>query len=161
MCSVHGGHDVTLDNQIAALQDMATAELCALFEDLHGRKPRYRSVPWLRKRIAFKLQENAFGGLPAPARAELERLAAEVHLPGANRTRGERDDDARGPQGRPRPGTVLHREWHGQQIRVEVAADGFVWNGTRYGSLSAVAFAITGAKWNGRLFFGLTGRTKA
>ncbi|MBK8100636.1 MAG: DUF2924 domain-containing protein [Planctomycetes bacterium] len=58
----------------------------------------------------------------------------------------------------PRPGTVLQREWRGQQIRVEVTADGFVWNGNRYGSLSAVAFAITGAKWNGKLFFGLTER---
>ena len=69
--------------------------------------------------------------------------------------------NAKKSNGQPRPGTVLQREWHGHQIRVEVLPDGFVWNGDSYGSLSAVARAITGARWNGRLFFGLTGRSKS
>jgi hypothetical protein len=53
------------------------------------------------------------------------------------------------------PGTLLVREWHGQSQRVMVLADGFAWNGKTYDSLSKVAFAITGTKWNGPRFFGL------
>ncbi len=55
---------------------------------------------------------------------------------------------------------MLQREWRGQPIRVEVTREGFVWNGETYRSLSAVAFAVTGAKWNGKLFFGLTERSR-
>jgi hypothetical protein len=53
------------------------------------------------------------------------------------------------------PGTVLVREWDRQSQRVMVMADGFAWNGQTYDSLSKVAFAITGTKWNGPRFFGL------
>jgi len=150
---------MTLANKIAALESMSTAELAAEFTRLHGRPPRYRSVPWLRKRIAYQLQVAAHGGLCGPARAELDRLAAEVQLPGsaptAAATAGSMptttDDNLR-------PGTLLTREWHGRQIRVLVTTDGFEFDGRRFGSLSAVASAITGSKWNGKLFFGLTTR---
>ena len=54
-----------------------------------------------------------------------------------------------------RPGTVLGREWNGQMHRVAVLADGFAWNGRTYPSLSKVAFAITGTRWNGPKFLGL------
>ena len=54
-----------------------------------------------------------------------------------------------------RPGTMLGREWNGQMQRVAVLADGFAWNGKTYPSLSKVAFAITGTRWNGPKFFGL------
>ena len=146
---------MTLAAQIAALQNLATAELCAEFERLNGTKPRYRSPAWLRKRIAYQLQVAAHGGLSAPARAEVERLGADLRLPDAPPRHG----DERGAQ--PRPGNVLQREWRGQQIRVHVTPDGFEWDGREFGSLSAVAFAITGARWNGRLFFGLTQRGTA
>ena len=56
------------------------------------------------------------------------------------------------------PGTVLVREWDRQSHRVMVMADGFTWNGQTYESLSKVAFAITGTKWNGPRFFGLRGK---
>jgi len=148
---------MTLADKIAQLADLATAELAAEYERLHGRQPRYRSPVWLRKRIAFKLQENAYGGLSAPARSEVDRLAGEVRIPDATPTAKTRGDI---PQ-QPRPGTVLQREWRGKQIRVHVTANGFEWDGREFGSLSAVATAITGAKWNGRLFFGLTTRAGA
>jgi hypothetical protein len=54
-----------------------------------------------------------------------------------------------------RPGTVLGREWNGDMHRVAVLADGFAWNGKTFASLSAVAGAITGTRWNGPKFFGL------
>ena len=162
MWVVHDGvHHVTIAEQIAALQDLATAELAAEYERLYGKRPRYRSPAWLRKRIAHALQVAAYGGLSAPARAELDRLAADIQVPAATAPRANVDRDTAKPTtGQPRPGTTLQREWRGQQIRVLVTADGFEWDGNTYGSLSAVAFAVTGAKWNGRLFFGLTGRSK-
>jgi hypothetical protein len=54
-----------------------------------------------------------------------------------------------------RPGTTLSREWNGQMQRVSVLSEGFAWNGKTYRSLSQVAFAITGTRWNGPRFFGL------
>jgi len=57
-----------------------------------------------------------------------------------------------------RPGTVLGREWNGKMQRVAVLAEGFAWNGTTYPSLSKIAFAITGTRWNGPKFFGLRDR---
>lgn len=60
---LHGGHEVTLADQIAALGSMTTAELAAEYERLVGRRPRYRNVGWMRKRIAHQLQVAAFGGL--------------------------------------------------------------------------------------------------
>jgi hypothetical protein len=54
-----------------------------------------------------------------------------------------------------RPGTILAREWNGRMHRVAVLADGFAWNGKTYPSLSKIAQAITGTRWNGPRFFGL------
>jgi hypothetical protein len=58
-----------------------------------------------------------------------------------------------------KPGTILTREWNGQTYRAMVADGGFAWNGKNYDSLSKVAFAITGTKWNGPRFFGLRDET--
>lgn len=60
-----------------------------------------------------------------------------------------------------RPGTVLTREWNNQQQRVMVTVDGFAWNGGTYASLSEVAFAITGTRWNGPRFFGLRDKKRS
>jgi len=149
---------MTVREQIEALQDLSTAELAAEYERLHGRRPRYRSPAWMKKRIAFQLQVAAYGGLSAPARAEIDRLASELKLPDAAPQPRTADDDGRGPQGRPRPGQVLTREWRGKQIRVEVTADGFVYDGEAFGSLSAVAKRITGQHMSGPAFFGTAAR---
>lgn len=144
---------MTIAAQIAALDGLSTPELAAEFERVIGRPPRYRQPRWMRKRVAHALQVAAFGGLPAVARAAIARLNADITLPTAAPARPTPTTSTG-----PRPGTVLQREWRGQQIRVEVTTDGFIWNGNRYGSLSAVAFAVTGARWNGRLFFNLVER---
>lgn len=144
---------MTIAAQIAALDGMSTPELAAEFERVVGKPPRYRQPKWMTKRIAHALQVATFGGLPAVARAAIDRLNADVAIPSSAPVR-----PAAATSTGPRPGTVLQREWRGQQIRVEVTTDGFIWNGTSYGSLSAVAFAITGARWNGRLFFNLVER---
>ena len=149
---------MNIADQITALANKSVAELTADYIALFGKAPRRRHPEFLRKRISFRLQENAFGGLGGPARAELERLASELRLPDAapqDRARAaERPDHA----GRPRPGTVLQRKWHDRQIRVEVTADGFVFDGEHFASLSAIAKRVTGQHWSGPRFFNLVGR---
>ncbi len=101
------------------------------------------------------------GGLSTKAKDRLEELIAEIDLPLGEKTRtvsgvlkkNRRPDD-------PVPGTVLTRHYKDQEIRVLVRDDGYECNGELYRSLTAVARAITGSKWNGRLFFGLTKRKK-
>ena len=115
-------------------------------------------------------QELAHGGLSDRAKARIDELAED----GFTRARtpvSAVPADVLTPAGRPRrrpardprlpvPGTVLSRQHHGQEIRVLVLDDGFEWDGRRFGSLSAVARAVTGQKWNGWLFFGLTKRKR-
>ena len=147
---------MTLADQIANLQNLTVPQLDAEFRRLFGRPPRRRHPEFLRKRIAFQLQVAAYGGLPGPARAELERLASELRLPDA--APQDRVGDGKAPAGRPRPGTVLQRQWHDRQIRVEVTADGFVFDGEHFASLSAIAKRVTGQHWSGPRFFNLVGR---
>lgn len=154
---------MNLNHRIAALAGMTTAELDASYRELFGQRPRYRSPAWLRKRIAFKLQENAHGGLPSVARAAIANLTADIVVPAAPPRTAATPPPLASTPALPkhglRPGTVLQREWRGQRIAVEVTDAGIVWNGTNYSSLSAAAQAITGSKWNGRLFFGLVERS--
>ncbi len=105
--------------------------------------PRYASVEFLRQAIAYAIQERAVGGLPASAQRELLAIAKGTQ-PAATSSKIKI-----------KSGTKLLREWDGNTHEVLVTDKGFVWNGTTYGSLSAVAMAITGAKWSGQRFFGL------
>jgi hypothetical protein len=157
MWRVHAGARMTVETQVAALATMSTAELAAEYVRVLGKPPRRRHPAYMRKRIGHALQTAAYGGLPRVAREVLDRLMADITLPAAPTTPSTETPTA---NGKPRVGTVLTREWRGQTVRVLVMADGFEWDGRRFGSLSAVAQAITGAKWNGRLFFGLVGRSK-
>ena len=108
--------------------------------------PRYGSRDLLVRAISYALQERELGGLPASVRRAL--LAMATGNPASLRT----------PRLKIKPGTRLLREWRGTTHEVLVIDQGFVWQGATYGSLSAVAVAITGAKWNGPRFFGLTSR---
>jgi Protein of unknown function (DUF2924) len=96
----------------------------------------------IARMIAYRLQEEAYGGL--------DRATAKLL-----------DAYARGDQAqtelmrRLKPGTVLVREYRGERHTVTIVPDGFVWQGTTYGSLSTIARAITGTAWNGPRFFGL------
>ena len=156
-----GDLDMNIPNLINRLPQLSTAELAAEYERLYGRKPRYRNPVWMRKRIAYQVQVAAYGGLSGPARAELERLAADIQLPDAPTRANVREHKPKKPKGHLRAGTTLQREWHGTSIRVEVLPDGFVYEGTHFKSLSAVAKHVTGQHWSGPRFFGLTRRSKS
>ena len=106
----------------------------------------------LRYLLAFRLQAEAFGDLSPATRKLLAGIAREP------------DDGTPGSavplsgQGQLMPGTVLVREHGGEAHHVMVVEDGFAWKGKTYRSLSKVAHAITGTKWNGRTFFGVSDR---
>ena len=133
--------------QLAALPGKSTAELKQLWRELYDREPPSFNRDFLVKRLAYRIQELAYGGLSAPAEAKLDRLIAEEEA----RLKGKqpvRKGD------RPIVGTRLIREWKGVEHTATVLADGYEYQGRPYKSLSAIARAITGTRWNGLLFFG-------
>jgi hypothetical protein len=131
--------------QVAALPKTPTAELKRLWRELFDGEPPGFSRNYLISRLAYRIQELAYGGLKPATRAKLDVLADALD-PKAARKRV-----INGPV----VGTQLIREWRGVEQRVRVLADGFEWEGRRYKSLSAVARAITGTRWNGLTFFGV------
>ena len=149
----------SIPQEIAALRAMAVPELVERYEDVFGRPPRVKHRDWLWRRIAWKIQEQRFGGLSQVAKRRLDELIAEFELPLGQRT-------VNGKVARPRPGdpplgTTLTRVWKGQNVRTTAVDGGWEHDGVVHRSLSAVAKAVTGSHWNGRLFFGLKSRRRA
>ena len=134
--------------RLAALQTLPTADLKRQWRELFGTEPPPFNRPYLQSRLAYRIQELAYGGLKPETRARLEALGEQ--LDGGNVVlRRVRADS------RPLAGTRLLREYGGVEHVVTVLADGFEWEGRPYRSLSAIARAITGTRWNGWTFFGL------
>ena len=134
--------------QLSALPSKTTPELKQLWRDLYDREPPSYNKQFLVKRLAYRIQELAYGGLSARAEAKLNELIQEED----RRLKGKlpvRKGD------RTIVGTRLIREWQGVEHSATVLDDGFEYQGRRYKSLSAVARAITGTRWNGPLFWGL------
>ena len=145
--------------RIARLQEMSVGELREEWRKLYGEEPRSRHRVGLWKRLAWRIQELEFGGLSDRAKKRLEEL-----MPTAELALRVPRDFMKGTELPPRaihdkrippPGTVLLRVYKGQRIAVTVLEDGFEWEGKQLRSLSAVAKEVTGAHWNGPLFFGL------
>lgn len=150
---------VSMARRIAALQKLPVPELVVEYERLHGVPPHCKNRTWLWRNCAWKVQEIAYGGLPAAAKARLEELIAQVAVPDSRTVTTTLP--RRSSMGQLAPGTTLTKTWRGQQVTVRVADDGtFVHDGKPYRSLTAVAQAITGQHWSGALFFGLRKRSK-
>jgi hypothetical protein len=107
--------------------------------------------------LAYHLQAEAMGGLDARTERYLERMD-QTSSPAAAAPLVQAFEQQ---QRKPAPGTVLTREWNGQHHRVMVLDDGFAWDGRTFRSLSEIAKAITGTKWNGPRFFGLRDKKHA
>jgi hypothetical protein len=135
--------------RLAALKTTPTPDLKKQWRDLFDSEPPPFNRRYLESRIAYRIQELAYGGLKPETIRRLERLGEELDG-GDKRKRGIRAD-----RDRPITGTRLLREWKGVEQIVTVTADGFEWQGRPYRSLSAIARAITGTRWNGWVFFGL------
>jgi len=134
--------------RLAALKSATTPELTRQCRDLFDSEPPPFNRRYLESRLAYRIQELAYGGLRPETVRRLERLGEE--LDGGDRSKSRRRADAM-----PITGTRLIREWQGVEHAVTVTAEGFEWQGRPYRSLSAIARAITGTRWNGWVFFGL------
>jgi hypothetical protein len=137
--------------RLAALKTATTPELKAQWRDLFDSEPPPFNRRYLESRLAYRIQELAYGGLKPETIRRLERLGED--LDGGDRKKSRMRADAM-----PIAGTRLIREWQGVEYVVTVTADGFEWQGRPYKSLSAIARAITGTRWNGWVFFGLKSR---
>ena len=137
--------------RLAALADASMADLKDQWSALLGAEPPPYSRKFLESRLAYRIQELAYGGLKPEIVKQLEALGEQID--GKNITlRRIRQEQ------RPITGTRLLREWQGVEHVVTVQRDGFEWQGRPYQSLSAIARAITGTRWNGWTFFGLRAR---
>ena len=134
--------------RLAALKTTPTPDLKAMWRDLFDREPPPYNRRFLESRLAYRIQELAYGGLKPETIARLEALGEQLDG-GKLEVRKRRADD------RPIAGTRLIREWQGVEHCVTVLLDGYDYDGRPYNSLSAVARAITGTRWNGWVFFGL------
>ncbi len=144
----------SLENEIARLRGLDVGKLRARWHTIFRRvAPPHLPRHLLFRILAYRLQADQFGDLDADIRRVLDRMGFEAAdgfgrlVADLNRSRTEL-----------RPGTLLTREWGGHLQQVMVLPDGFTWNGKTYQSLSKVAFAITGSRWNGPRFFGLRDR---
>ena len=134
--------------RVSALKAASTADLKKRWRELFDTEPPPYNRRFLESRLAYRIQEIAFGGLKPQTLARLEALGKR--LDGGNiATRRIRTDD------KPITGTRLIREWQGVEHTVTVLKDGYEWQGRPYRSISAIARAITGTRWNGWVFFGL------
>jgi hypothetical protein len=156
---------MSMARSIAALQRLTVKDLRTKFAEVFGESTNAHNRDWLIRRIAWRMQALAEGGLSERALARAAELANDADLrvvpprePAPvvltdNHVRAVRfDADNRLPP----PGSVITRPYKGDTLHVKVLAEGFEYNGREYPSLSAVAKAVTGSHCNGYLFFRLT-----
>lgn len=142
--------DPAVEDELDRLATMPIARLRARYREVfRGAPPKAFGPDLLRRSIAYRIQEKAYGGLPRSTQRLLDQMMKAF---------------ATKPDGkivlprRIKPGSVLVREWKGKSHRVMVLAEGFAYDGKTYTNLSEIAVLITGTRWNGPRFFGL--RTK-
>ena len=134
--------------RLARLKAMTVNELKSEWQTLMGSTPPNNSRTFLEQRLAYRIQELTYGGLPKPVSRLLDALADEVE---GKKVRSTVISDPRNPV----IGTRLVREWNDVEHVITVLQGGFDWQGRRYKSLSAIARDITGTQWTGYRFFGL------
>lgn len=158
---------MNIPQEIRRLPLMTVGQLRARYLEVFGEATRSGNKEYLWRRIAWRIQARAEGGLSERARRRAEEIAEDSDL----RTRLPRGAFAgvEAPQGRvasaplpalsdgrlPAPGSVIQREYRGRRLAVLVLDKGFELEGETYRSLSAIAKAVTGSHWNGFSFFGI------
>jgi len=145
--------------QLSDLAQLSYDELKERWRTLFGKEPPAYNRVFLVNRLAHRLQELTYGGLPDVTR---ERMRQILPANGFDE-RGCKAGNGKGTAKRagdniPVLGTRLSREWNGKRHEVAVVPGGFEYEGRRYRSLTAVTRAITGTHWSGRAFFGLAPR---
>jgi hypothetical protein len=144
--------DPAVEAELDRLPTTPIAELRKRYRELFRTEPPKAFGPdLLRRSIAHRIQEKAYGGLPASTRRLLDQLVRATIAKPNGRLELPR---------RIKPGSELVRTWKGKSYRVTVMADGFAYDGDRFASLSEIASEITGTRWNGPRFFGLRSSNK-
>ena len=144
--------DPAVEAELDRLPKTPVVELRKRYRELFRADPPKAFGPdLLRRSIAHTIQEKAYGGLPSSTR----RLLGQMVKAAAAKPNGRLEL----PQ-RIKPGSELVRTWQGKTYRVVVLAEGFAYGGKTFSSLSEIASAITGTKWNGPRFFGLRSATR-
>jgi hypothetical protein len=132
---------------LKTLPKMGKTALCKRWQELfNSPAPKHLRKEIMVRILAYRIQENAFGGLNTATRRRLTQIA--ISLEGGN-------TNLKVSQRPIKPGTRLIREWRGKTHTVSIAETGFEFQGNRYRSLSEIARLITGTRWSGPLFFGL------
>ena len=145
----------SVEDEIAHLGGLDLVRLRARWHGVFQRPaPAHLTRHLLFAVISYRLQADRFGDVDHATRQVLDRSDTKEAGPVTSARLASFDQK----RTKLTPGTVLVREWDRQSQRVMVTADGFAWNGRNYDSLSKVAFAITGTRWNGPRFFGLRDR---
>src|SRR5262245_20041049 len=133
---------------VSSLDELGMDQLRARWRQCLGEAPPHLRAPeLLRRELAWRLEAQIHGDMDLRLRQRLDRLARETV--GGQRTRSSRPA--------PSPGTTLLRESDGVTHSVIVLKDGYLFEGENYRSLSQIARRITGVRWSGPRFFGLTG----
>src|SRR5262245_59437126 len=133
--------------QLAALKSATAPALRQKWRELFNTEPPLYNRRYLESRLAYRIQELAYGGLKPETIERLEALADQLELKNGRRRRAV--------ERRPIAGTRLIREWKGAEHCVTVRDQDFEYRGRPYSSLSAIARTITGTRWNGWVFFGI------
>ena len=141
----------TVSARIAQLSLLPMDCIWAMWDEHFGQRPNHHHRTWLESRLAYKLQERAFGALKVSVRRKLESIGETGVLP----KNLQREAD------RLLPGTILTRIYDDVEHHVLVrGVRDFEYRGQRFTSLTALAKVITGCPWSGPLFFGLKARSK-
>jgi len=141
-----------LSAEIASLDSLYLSKLRARWKLLYEiEAPPHLSRDWLRRAVAYRIQENVLGGLKPATRRLLKRVAEDARVHKPTKVVSLRKVG---------PNTILIREWGGTRHEVTVVENGVMFRGKRYRSLSQVARVITGSQWSGPLFFGLRAPAK-
>ena len=136
-----------IEREIGALADLPRADLVKRWQGLYrASPPKGISRRMMFRAIAYEMQAKKYGGLKPAVGRQLQRIATGL-------ASGDRVTIT--VASKLKSGARLVREWNGATHVVEVVDDGFIWNGERHSSLSAIARIITGARWSGPRFFGL------
>lgn len=139
--------DPAVEAELDRLPAVPIADLRKRYRELFRTEPPKAFGPdLLRRSIAHIIQEKAYGGLPPTTRRLLDQMVKAASVKPNGRLELPR---------RIKPGSELVRTWNGRTYRVTVMADGFAYGGKSFASLSEIATAITGTRWNGPRFFGL------
>ena len=157
--------DQALKSEIEALRQLTTKALQERYRKVFGESSPSSNRDHLFRRIAWRLQARAEGGLNDRTRSRARSLAndCDLRLRAPRQFWKELEDDSpasvRDPR-LPAVGTVLKRSYRGQEISVIVQENGFEYRGKRYVALSSIASEVTGTRWNGFAFFGLNGEVQ-